>query len=292
MSYMKAYEYTLIVILVWSSAATVTALVLKNLNNFQAGFYASIFSTLTLLVFVLRQGKLGQVRQCLLKPLPMVLMGFLSPFLYYILFMGSIKILGAAEAMIFIYFWPLIAVLLAMPILGERLTSKKIAAILISLVGVFIVITKGSFANLFTNLYGDLIAIAAGGSWALFSVLGKKLNYDPISSLFVYNIFSLIFITASLFLFSSFVIPTLDEFAGIAWIGILNFGIAYVLWFKALKLGETAKLTNLTYVVPFLSLVWIFLVLKENIQLISVLGLAVILFGVALQYRKSKIQKK
>jgi drug/metabolite transporter (DMT)-like permease len=61
-------------------------------------------------------------------------------------------------------------------------------------------------------------------------------------------------------------------------------GITFLLWLKALKLSKTtAHVTNLIYLVPFLSLMLISLAVGEKILASTVVGLLFIVAGIVLQ---------
>jgi drug/metabolite transporter (DMT)-like permease len=56
----------------------------------------------------------------------------------------------------------------------------------------------------------------------------------------------------------------------------------------ALALGSTAKISNLAYITPFLSLVWTFFILGEPIEPMSILGLSIIVAGILIQLKDDK----
>ena len=61
-------------------------------------------------------------------------------------------------------------------------------------------------------------------------------------------------------------------------------GITFVLWLKALKFSATtAKVSNLIYLSPFLSLVFIRFIVGETILLSTLTGLVFIVGGILLQ---------
>ena len=70
-----------------------------------------------------------------------------------------------------------------------------------------------------------------------------------------------------------------------AYNGIFNLAIATTTWALALESGKTAKVSNLAYITPFLSLVWAAVFLKEQVRLSSVLGLVVIVLGILVQLK-------
>ena len=55
-----------------------------------------------------------------------------------------------------------------------------------------------------------------------------------------------------------------------------------------LEKGDTAKISNLAYITPFLSLIWTALILKESFNIYSILGLIVIVLGIFIQMKDKK----
>lgn len=72
---------------------------------------------------------------------------------------------------------PALIVLSSYFLIGESLTARKLIGIALSLLGIAFIITKGNLATLLHLHYngGDFIIFIAAVSWALFSVLFKKL---------------------------------------------------------------------------------------------------------------------
>ena len=64
--------------------------------------------------------------------------------------------------------------------------------------------------------------------------------------------------------------------------------IAFTLWALALEKGDTAKISNIAYMTPFISLVWTSIVLKEKLSIYSIIGLIVIIIGIFIQMKKDK----
>ena len=66
-------------------------------------------------------------------------------------------------------------------------------------------------------------------------------------------------------------------------------GITFVFWLSALKLSEnTAKVGNLIFISPFLSLVFIHFLVGEDILASTFIGLALIISGILLQQIKQE----
>ncbi len=189
----------------------------------------------------------------------------------------------AQEVFIINYTWPILIVLFSALIFREKLNSIKFASILISFIGVVIILTKGRLLDIrFTNIEGDLLALSASVCFALFSVLGKKVKYDQIVAVFVYFLSATVFCLSTLKLF----VITHLSINSLFWLlinGMFINGISYIFWFKALKSAQTALVSNLIYLTPAVSLIFIALILKEKIHLYSLFGLIFILTGIGLQ---------
>ncbi len=66
-------------------------------------------------------------------------------------------------------------------------------------------------------------------------------------------------------------------------------GITFVLWLSALKLSEnTAKVGNLIFISPFLSLIFIHYLVGEDILTSTFMGLVLIIAGLLIQQLKTK----
>ena len=86
-------------------------------------------------------------------------------------------------------------------------------------------------------------------------------------------------------------IPKGNQLLGIAWNGMFTMSLANTLWVIALSKGDTAKISNLAYITPFISLIWTSIFLKEKIEWTSVIGLLIIVIGIFIQL-DIKVAKK
>ena len=140
----------------------------------------------------------------------------------------------------------------------------------------------------FTNVEGDILALLGAVCFALFSTFGKKVEYDQIIAIFVYFASATIFCTTTIGFFKITELSVNVLF----WLfinGLFINGISYIFWFKALKSAQTSLVSNLVYLTPALSLIFISIFLKEKIHTYSLLGLILILLGIGMQMYKNSI---
>ncbi len=103
-------------------------------------------------------------------------------------------------------------------------------------------------------------------------------------ALFVNFLFSLPFILVYYLLTSDLRIPSLYGLLGGAYIGTFEMGICFVLWLMAMKLTDnTARISNLIFLSPFLSLLFIHFLLGEKIIAATFIGLVLIVVGLLCQ---------
>ena len=89
--------------------------------------------------------------------------------------------------------------------------------------------------------------------------------------------------------FSKIIFPDFKGILSVIYIGLFEMGITFIIWLKALSLSKTtAKVSNLIFLAPFLSLFIISKIVKERILLSSIIGLFFIISGIVIQNYKLK----
>jgi drug/metabolite transporter (DMT)-like permease len=247
---------------------------------------ASFSSVLVFFLILLFQGKIILLRKLKFKNvLHSAFIGFLNPFLYYFVLFKAYTLLMAQEAGTLNYVWPIVLVLLSIPILKQKIGLKSIIAIFVSFFGIIIISTQGRLLSLeFTNIYGVLLALGSALFWALFWLLNLKDKREEVSKLFLNFTFGFIYILITTFFVSDFSIPETKGIIGSVYIGIFEMGITYILWLKALKYStNTAKVSNLVFLSPFIALIIIRLTVGEEILFSTFVGLFFIVSGIILQ---------
>ncbi|MBI9055381.1 MAG: EamA family transporter [Bacteroidales bacterium] len=285
----KAYLYAGLAILFWGTSASAFKIGLRYLDHYQLLFIASFTSTVFLFGIILFQKKNWKIKQIKRKELlRTTLLGFLNPFLYYVILFKAYDLLPAQVAQPLNFIWPITLVLLSIPILKQRLTTKGILALIISFVGVFLISSEGNITNMnFANPLGVVLALGSSVVWALFWLFNMKNKGDEIVQLFLNFLTAFILIGITTLLFSDVKITSTNGILSGIYIGLFEMGITFVVWLKALKLSErTDKISNLIYLTPFCSLVFISIFLHEKIFITTFFGLILIILGIFIQQSK------
>ena len=282
----KAYLFAGIAIFFWSTVATAFKLALEHLEPIQLVFYSTLFSVIVLFFIALIQGKIGLIKSFSKRALMQcAFLGFLNPCLYYIILFKGYDILPAQEAMVINFSWPIMIVILSIPILKQKIDIKSFLSIIVCYVGVVVIATKGDvFSMQFENSLGVVYILITTVIWSLFWLFNTKNSNDSVVSLFLIFLFSLPYILIITYFSDSFVIPSLKGVIGSAYIGLFEMGISVVLWQSALKISTTvSRVASLVFITPFLSLLILHFVLKEDILASTIFGVILICSGLIFQ---------
>lgn len=282
----KAYFFAISAVLLWSTIASAFKITLEYIDYIQLLLLASVFSSIALFGILLIQGKFHLLKQIHKKDiLHSALLGFLNPFLYYLVLLKAYTLLKAQEAGTLNYIWPITLVLLSIPLLKQKINWISIVAIFTSFFGIIIISTEGKIGSLeFREPFGVFLALISSVFWALYWIYNVKDKRDEILKLLMNFIFGTIYILVVVLLFSDISNIKLQGLWGSLYIGLFEMGITYLLWLKALKFSvNTAKVSNLVYISPFISLIIIRNVVGEQILISTLIGLVFIISGIIIQ---------
>jgi len=246
----------------------------------------TILSTAVLIPFFVQQEKDWSV------PLRhfswLVGLALLGTFLNRVFWSIGLSLTTASNSALLMATSPIFVLLGSSLLLRTEVTSRAILGIFLSFVGVFLMIQgdwKGGVMGSET-FQGDLIIIVAAFSWALFTVLAKRLLREY-SSLKVTAY--VMFIGALLFL------PFLPnekgggwwKISGLAWfsvfyVALLGNCLAYFLWIRGIQTIGPLRTVLYQYLMPVATILLAVPFLKETLTAIQICGAAVVFGGIFL----------
>jgi len=284
----------LVAVALWSTVATAFKLGLALFTPLQLVTLSVVIATLFFLTISLTTQRLdsralNKLRKSGALRRAMGL-GLLNPLLYYLVLFAAYDRLPAQVAQPVNYTWSITLALLAVPLLGQRISTQQVAGMLLSYAGVVLIVipaaANGSGADL--SWFGVFLALASTLIWSFYWLLNARDSGDAITMMTVS------FVTACpLLLLLCLAIdgwPDLspEGLVYAAWTGLAEMGLAFLCWQLALrKTQRTALLSQLIFLAPFVSLLLIHYVLEEAVQLTSVLGLAIIVAGLVWSARSA-----
>lgn len=293
----KAYSLALISIAFWSTMGTAFKLTLNYLNPGMLLLIATFTAFIFLGIVILIKGKLDVLKKLTFKQaLNSALMGLFNPFLYYLVLFEAYNRIPAQEGVALNYIWPVVLVIFSIVFLKQHITLLSLLAIIISFFGTVVIAMHGDFTEFrFSNTTGVILAIGSAFFWASFWIINMKDPREAIVKMFINFAFGAVYILGWNIYKSNIIVPPIQGLAGAVYIGVFEMGLTFVLWLTALKLStHTARVSNLVFISPFISLILVSFFVGEKILLSTVTGLAIIVSGIVIQqysqWREKRIE--
>ncbi|MCF6357645.1 MAG: DMT family transporter [Draconibacterium sp.] len=287
----KTYLFAGIAVFFWSTVATAFKLALREYDFIQLIFYASVVTVIILFIFLLIQKKIDLLFQQSRKEILFsMFLGAFNPLIYYLILFKAYSLLPAQIAQPLNMVWAILLALFSVPLLGQKIGWKSFVALFVSFIGVILISSQGKFSGFGdTNLTGIFLALSSSVIWALYWIFNVRDKRDQIIKLFLNFSFGTLYLFFAVLFFSDFKLQSGTGFYAIIYVGIFEIGITYILWMKAMELStNNAKIGNLVFLAPFISLVFIHFILNENIFLTTFIGLIFIVAGIFIQQTDKK----
>ena len=190
---------------------------------------------------------------------------------------------------------PVFTALLGWLVLKEKMNLARVGGIAIAALGVLLIVSDGDLSALVsgeTGAIGDLLILISAPNWAVYTILSRReLARHPAARMMFYvMLFGWLFACVWIFGFGPALkeIPRLSAsgWTSILALGILGSGLAYIAWYDALQAIPASQLGVFINIEPLVTMMLAAPMLGEQITLISLLGGAIIIFGVWLVNRQ------
>jgi drug/metabolite transporter (DMT)-like permease len=226
-----------------------------------------------------------------------LLLGFIGVFGFNAFFFLGMKYTSPLNGALIMAANPLVTTILSYLILKTPITKKQSVGIAFALLGVILVLTKGSWAVLTTNSLsiGDAFILLGNICWALYGVLGRKYLHNSSSmETTTYTMFvgAILLILISLFTPSPQALSnvTVSAWGAILFMAVFTSVLGYLWWNKGMETigaGQTSVFFNL---VPVVTMV-ISVITGTPVSFVQIAGTIFVILGVLtssgfIQYKK------
>ena len=235
-----------------------------------------------LLVLRLRKGKLD--RAAIRRALPALILSSAALGINWILLFEAYNYTSVATATLCYYFAPMF-IILASPLLKERLTARKMGCVLTAFVGMVFVsgVLKTGFSGA-SELKGVALGLIAAVLYAVIVILNKRLTGLPAFDRTILQLgLSAVVLLPYVLLTEPvgelrFALPSVLL---LLVVGIVHTGLAYALYFGALPEVKAQTAAILSYIDPVVAVLLSALLLREQMDAPGIAG-AVLIIGAAL----------
>ena len=284
----RALIYALAAVGLWSTMATAFKLALEFNTPMALITLAATVSWCFFGVRVIGAGSLNSMREMksalLLRCL---LLGLLNPAFYYWILFTAYDLLPAQDAMAINYTWGLTLPIVASLFSRTLPTTHETGLALLSYLGILVIATNGNLGSLeFDQPAGVALALFSTVIWGLSWVVNSRIvdvnNIDPELALFLNFSAALPVLWIVTGLTGQLPSVSMGSLLGGLYVGLFEMGIAFVLWMNAMRLTDNPlRISSLIFLAPPLSLLLIGTVLNETIAGSTLVGLVIILVGLA-----------
>lgn len=158
----------IILVLVWSSVWSLFRIAMEAIPPFSFRVIIGLPAFLLLLILGYKKVKTVKIPRNNIKSL--LLISFFNVTLWQILMLYGITMLGGGRAAVLTYTMPVWATIFAAIFGYEKINFSIIVSLILGMIGIFFLSIE---INIFENLFGFLITLSAGLSWAIGTMIVK-----------------------------------------------------------------------------------------------------------------------
>lgn len=218
-------------------------------------------------------------------------LGLFGVFAYNLFFMGALAKLPASRAALIIALNPAITIAISAVALKERLSARRWLGVAVALLGVAIVVSRGDFRSFAGGGVGvgELFMFAAVTSWALYTILGRKVlgGLTPLAATNYAALWGTLLL--GLVALPSFGSLQLAHdwrmIVSLLYLGVLGTAVAFVWYYMSVKKVGASTTSVFNNLVPVFGVAISVLVLGEPLLGSMLVGGAVTIAGVLMVSR-------
>ena len=280
---MSANVYALGAILLWATLAPL-GVSLQHLPPFLLTGVALLIGSVPTWPLFIRDPRCWRV------PASTLALGVYGLFGFHFLLFIALRHAPPVEANLVNYLWPLLMVALAPFLLkGVRLRWNHVLAALLGFAGAVLAITAGkSLAGAWA--WGYPVALCSALVWASYSLLTRRVTPFPTPAVGLFGLVSgALSLLSHVFLEAGAAVSATD-WGRIVLLGLGPLGVAFLLWDRALKMGDPRQIGILSYLTPLASTALLMWVTGQPFTLSIALATLLIVGAAALGAKKASVE--
>ncbi len=269
----------IVMVVFWAINYPLVKIALNYMNSYSLLFYRVLFSILGILFIFNKKLNLHLTRD---EILPLFILSMLNVLIFMELWFMAESTISSSLSSIIIYTYPVTSTLLSIIILKESYSRFVFMGIIFGFTGVIVIFFNGLLSGLGI---GVLIALAGSFSWSAGTIYYKK--YLTGKKRETTNFYQFAFSLLPSFLIAAAADPGIGLITPppiflliVAIIGIPGTAVAYYAFLHLNRVYKVSTISSFLFLVPAVSVVFGFIILKEIPTLYEVAGLILVSIGI------------
>ena len=296
-----AYLAIILTTVLWSSSLIFAKLIFTEVGPIVFVALRYTLATPFLLLITLQHKKKQTIVDVKNNWKILLVAGLSGPFISQILQYIGLELTAASDALLLLNLTPIFAVILAAPVLNERITFEKVLGLVLATIGAMLIVMNTTPESPTPDLWriiGNLIVILSTFFFAVNGIAGKISikSVDAISTTFYSTLFAVPFIWISATLLDDVTVllsMSMQTWLVVLWVAIMNTVIAFILYYESMKHIEASLVQIMLNLIAVWGVLLSILVLHETITYLQISGGAITVLGVIIAQmaqarRKSK----
>ncbi|MBK1810947.1 EamA family transporter [Clostridium sp. YIM B02505] len=264
-----------------------------NLPSLEIAFLRATIGSLFLFSFSIIGKKKVSISRIRENSIPLILSGIAIGFNWILLFQAY-KYTTVSIATISYYFAPMFVIIAAPFILKEKLTGSKLACLIAALIGIVMILNSGESSGEFSqNIKGILYGLSGAALYATVVLTNKFIKgLSGFETTLIQLVVSVITLLPFIIYRGEIVKGASLGIKAIMFVlivGVIHTGIAYLLYFTAMKGLESHTIAILSYIDPISAVFFSTLLLSESITVVQLIGGIIVLSSTFLVERIGKL---
>jgi drug/metabolite transporter (DMT)-like permease len=171
----------------------------------------------------------------------------------------------------------------------DRLTARKVIGCVIGMIGIIVMIGLESVHEVGNGIGGELAMLGATCSYGFAAVYGRRFDTgsSTVSAAGMLCGATLLILPLALMIDRPWALaPSVQSVGALCGLAVLSTALAFVVWFELIRTAGPSNTSLVTFLIPFTAIGAGVLLLGEQPSIGALLGLAILLAGVAVTQKR------
>ncbi len=285
-----AYLAIIVTTVLWSSSLIFAKLIFSEVGPI---VFVALRYTLAcpfLLVVTLQHKKKQTIADVKNNWKILLVAGLSGPFISQILQYIGLELSTASDAILLLNLTPIFAVILAAPVLNEKITIEKAVGLILATFGAILIVMNTAPDNTtfdILRLLGAILVIVSTFFFAINGIVGKIAikSIDAVSITFYSTLIAVPFIWISATLLDDVTVlltMSVQAWVVVMWVAIVNTVIAFILYYESMKHIEASLIQIMLNLIAVWGVLMSIFVLNETVTFLQIFGGVITVIGVVI----------